>query len=174
MILARQVKISRAKPADAIGVQTLLRETWIDTYVNEEDGISRADIESINFLSEENINRRLNEFQKKITGRFAAVVRIGNDIVGMCSFFITGPVGTIKAIYISPRFQRLGIGSKLFEYAIEHLKDCRIIEIELASQNKKAYSFYFKHGFVENGKSGIYKLPNGKSFPTICMELKKT
>lgn len=173
MILPQQIKITRAKPKDAKKVQSLLRETWVDTYVSKKHGISKEDIESINFLSEENIQRRTKEFSDLVPGKFTAVASIGGDLVGMCSLFVNENGGTIKAIYVTPESQRLGIGSKLFKYAMARLKKCDVINIELASYNKKAYSFYRKHGFMENGQSGEYKLPSGKSFPTICMEFRK-
>ncbi|MBI2474345.1 MAG: hypothetical protein HYV68_01465, partial [Candidatus Taylorbacteria bacterium] len=39
------MNIVEAKPEDADEIEALLREAWLDTYVNEEFGITRDDIE---------------------------------------------------------------------------------------------------------------------------------
>ena len=55
--------------------------------------------------------------------------------------------------YVNENSQRLGIGSKLFEYSIPRIKKLgfEIISSHILETNIKSRHFYGKHGFVERG-----------------------
>ncbi len=57
----------------------------------------------------------------------------------------------IENLYVLPNEQRRGYGAKLLQHA---LKLCTgVPTLWILSNNKKAYSFYTKHGFVQSGNT---------------------
>lgn len=57
--------------------------------------------------------------------------------------------GTIPLLAVSPKSQGLGLGKRLIEHAEKWAKNlgCRLLHLEVFSNNKKAYNFYQNIGF---------------------------
>jgi len=57
--------------------------------------------------------------------------------------------GTIPLLAVSPKSQSLGLGKLLIEHAEKWAKNlgCRLLHLEVFSNNKKAYNFYQNIGF---------------------------
>jgi len=57
--------------------------------------------------------------------------------------------GTIPLLAVSPKSQGLGLGKLLIEHAEKWAKDlgCRLLHLEVFSNNKNAYNFYQNIGF---------------------------
>ena len=55
----------------------------------------------------------------------------------------------IKELYVDSFFQNLGIGARLMEFAINNF-DVKIVWV--LEKNRKAISFYERHGFAKTGK----------------------
>lgn len=56
----------------------------------------------------------------------------------------------IENLYVEPREQRKGFGSILLKFAIEQCEGA--LTLHVLSNNKKAYTFYIKHGFIETNQ----------------------
>ena len=56
----------------------------------------------------------------------------------------------LHKFYIENNNHRKGIGSQLFEYALNQLNNPKKIQLTVNRQNFKAVNFYFKNGFVIN------------------------
>jgi L-phenylalanine/L-methionine N-acetyltransferase len=74
-------------------------------------------------------------------------------------------------IFVSPEFHRKRIGSKLIKKLFERAKKKKLKRIELGvfADNKKAISFYEKHGFVKEGLKKKALQRNKKLFDEIIM-----
>ncbi|HET8828210.1 MAG TPA: GNAT family N-acetyltransferase [Pelobium sp.] len=57
-------------------------------------------------------------------------------------------VGKISWDLINPKFQRIGLGSKLLIHRIELLKSMNSIEVIFVRTSQLAYKFYEKNGFL--------------------------
>lgn len=74
-----------------------------------------------------------------------------NKIVGFISFFIAYEKAEIIDIAVLLSNQRQSIGSKLLNSFLNECKNknCESITLEVRASNKKAISFYEKHGFTK-------------------------
>lgn len=60
--------------------------------------------------------------------------------------------GEIFALYILEEFYDRGVGARLFEAAMEQMKDCDPVVLRLLEGNERAAKFYEKQGFRFDGK----------------------
>ena len=59
----------------------------------------------------------------------------------------------VKALYVLPEYQRLGIGSQLMHVALNNIQDANLnfsLSLWVLRDNVSAVSFYKKHGFVNS------------------------
>ena len=94
-------------------------------------------------------------------------IEVDNKVVGYADYWVTFDSATICQIAIKPKYQRLGLGSKLME---EILKDCYAkraihLTLEVRESNEKGIKFYQKYGFktvlvkehyYSNGENALY------------------
>ncbi len=89
------------------------------------------------------------------------VAKVGDKIVG----FVAGDanwfskrekkrVGAIHEIVVLPEYQEQGIGKALMEKVLNYFKEKGLDAVELwvGDENRKAYEFYRRFGFQENGR----------------------
>lgn len=55
----------------------------------------------------------------------------------------------LSKLYVHPRYQGRGIGTKLFMAVLERSPGVTKIDLEVGEMNEKARAFYAKHGFKE-------------------------
>jgi putative acetyltransferase len=80
--------------------------------------------------------------------------------------FIGVSNGKVEMLFIHPDYFDKGLGKKLLEYAVHHLK---APELDVNEQNPKALGFYKKMGFVVVGRSELDG--TGKPFPILHMRI---
>lgn len=70
------------------------------------------------------------------------------------SFEYKGRDAFIDEIYLIPKFQGLGIGSKVMQYVIEQASALKImaLHLEVEETNNRAIHIYTKHGFEQNSR----------------------
>jgi ribosomal protein S18 acetylase RimI-like enzyme len=166
---------SIALPQDAHGITNVRRKTWFTTYVNEEIGITREDIESSHnkrTVEEESL-QRANRIKNNPDTRIW-VAKDSGSVIGFVEAQRTDSVNRIRAFYILQEYQKHGIGTELMKKALEWLDRQKDITCEVASFNKNAIKFYKKFGFEENGPTSndVSELPSGKMLPETEMLLK--
>lgn len=170
-VLASEIKVVEATQGDVAGIVDLRRATWLDTYPNENYGISRADIETkITSLSrEEAIEREKNNLQNQDLKTWVA--KAGRKVVGWCIVRLGEERNKMGALYILPEYQRQGIGSLLMKPAMAFLGDQKDIWLGVVEYNHKAINFYKKYGFelTRNIQEDVTKLPSGKQMPEVEM-----
>ncbi len=127
--------------------------------ITEEDifSINRL-LESLNLVPYPDLGKILKD------DGFITLKAISNgEIIGGLIGRFSLDEGEIYDIFISKKFQRKGVGGKLygeFEYIL--LKNgVRKVFLEVRESNLKAISFYKKLGFVEGGRrKNYYKNPS--------------
>lgn len=165
-------KVIDAIGSDAQGISDLLWETWLATYPNEEAGITKEDINA-KYSSPEwkaGIEKRktnINTSQNEHTW----IIKDGERVIGMCAGVKEDDKNWIQALYISPDYQKQGLGKKLMKVGLEWLGKGKPIMIHAASYNKNAIDFYKSFGFTESNisvqTSSLSSLPSGTTIPEI-------
>lgn len=164
MLVVRSAKIGDAK--DIRKIQML---TWLDTYPNREYGITKRDIRSKDFKSDENITKTENTIRKKGEWRLFVAEKDG-IVVGWCAPCKSKKEYILGGTYVLPEFQSQGIGKLLVEKAFEYLGRARKITCKVVAFNIQGIRFWKKRGFKIVGKSK-YDFPTGKKMPLLKMEL---
>ena len=164
-------QIVEADVDDISGIFSVQKETWLDTYPNEQFGIRRNDVLEKDFDSQERFDKWRSSFENPDDFFKTWVVKdIEGKVIGFC-IAEQGKIGRIRAIYILPSCQKRGLGKDLMETALSWLGDCDVV-LSVASYNLSAISFYEKFGFrlvrdMRPDESCI--LPSGKIIPELEM-----
>ncbi len=169
------VKVRRSVSNDVYFIRRVQQEIWLDTYPNEEYGITREDILS-KFKDDNNKEgrRKLEERKKRYADKNMRtwVAEINNKIVGFCISSKGEHHNRLRAIYVLPSFQGYKIGSLLIKRMFEWLGYEKDVFLNVVVYNKKAIRFYQKHGFRLTGKRVVdsaVQLPTGKVMPEVEM-----
>lgn len=126
--------------------------------VSEENIEKAAEIHSLSwqeshkgFCSKEFIEKHNVENQKKY---LLNEIKQGKDVFMLLEDYPVGIVSIkdnlIENLYVLPKEQDKGYGTKLLLFAINKCKDETVLWI--LDNNMKAYNLYSKHGFIKTGK----------------------
>lgn len=166
------IKISEAQPEDIKEVLEVQKITWLATYVNEEHGVTVADIESKDFNSPTRIKSWQDRLLKDRELSNFWIAKVNNKIVAFCIANRESDKNKLVAIYVLPNYQGLGLGKQLIKQALVWCGDNKPIVLDVVTYNLKARSFYEKFGFKELGitpTEDLAALPSGKTLPEIRM-----
>jgi ribosomal protein S18 acetylase RimI-like enzyme len=149
------ITIRKAELKDSEGIKNVLTKASLDTFPNEELGITRDDIlHDLGVMTApEVIGMVISDPIKRPGERLLLVADVEGSVVGMSDCKIKDGVGVIVGLFVLPEFQSNGIGSLLHGGTKEFFKDVPQIFLSYESYNTKARGFYRKHGFVETGKT---------------------
>ncbi|MBP7767437.1 GNAT family N-acetyltransferase [Candidatus Saccharibacteria bacterium] len=174
------VIIEAAKPEDAEAVFNVQRETWLDTYPNEELGITQEDIRKrVEGDNGELVQTKIDRWRAVIETagdkRVVFVARNEGEIVGFVAPAIMEGQRRIGAIYVLPETQGLGVGSKLIQQALNWHGQAEDVYLHVATYNRIAIDFYKQYGFeiTDAEIQDDFAIQNGyKEIPEIEMVLK--
>ena len=173
MMVEDLFKIEDARPEDVVRIRSIIRDSWLKIYPNEDYGIKVEDIAAIDWFNNESLEVRRKEIIEKTDSVHIFVVKNDKkDVVAFCKVLKHDDCGEIDAIYIVPEFQRKEIGQKLIRKAFEWLGPDLDIKLVVVKYNYHAIEFYKKFGFKETTKKVIYdgtQLQSGKEIPRIEM-----
>lgn len=178
MTSSAKITIRKSRPSDALESTKLFYETWLDTYPNKKAGIKVSDVKDHfkNSLTLEGVEKQKAKI-RSCPDNFKRLVAVcENKIVGACNIVIDKKYNELKAIYILPEYQRLGIGRRFWQRAMKFFDPNKNIIVELADYNIKALSFYKSLGFVDTGerfKQEIHQLKSGAIIPEMRMIIKR-
>lgn len=162
------IEIFEATPEDAEGIVQVQHRAWLDTYPNEEYGIKREDIESMDW-SAQKVERWFRSIKNNLNTWHTWVAKENGKVVGFCTASKT-EMQNVNALYVDPDYQSMGIGKQLLGQAIGWLNQKPEIWLEVAKYNQRAIDFYSSMGFTEARDLGLsVKLPSGKSIPEIYL-----
>ena len=139
------VTVQRANVEEVQEIKQVLSETWMDTYGSF---LSQDTIQKVTTVWH---NPQLLASQVQNPEIFFGVARDeGNTILGLVTARKQGDdTVVVDRLYVSPQYQRKGIGSKLLEESIIAFPGTRRLRLEVEEQNEKGLSFYRKQGFKE-------------------------
>ena len=149
-------------------IVAIYRESWLETYPNDELGITKEDLQS-NFTDMEQVTT---EWRGKIKSeaRKVFIAQEGAELIGFCVIKFSEEHNELEYIYLLPRCTGNGVGKKLMEPALAALGNQKPIELFGAAYNKTAIGFYKKYGFeLTDDQLDPKPLANGKELPTMRM-----
>ena len=153
---SQSVKIERAVPDDAEIICDIRDRAWLKAYPNAELGITADDIRvNAQGRDGEFVPRRIAHLKKQFaqddgSGLTTFVAKKDGKVVGYVEPIIDEQnKHYISAIYVDPKNQEGGVGTKLYEKAVEMLGEDQDIFLEVVSYNQKAIVFYKNKGFEQ-------------------------
>lgn len=174
-----EIKIDQAGAEDSRGVTQVFYKTWLDTYPNEEFGITKEDIEDrfLSRISEEGIDQMAEKISHPLANTLFLVAKDGDEVVGVCRVRKDEKRNELEAIYVLPEYQYIGLGNKLWQEARNFFDLDKDVIVKVATYNNKAIYFYKKLGFIDTGKRFTeekLRLKSGAVIPEMEMIIKKT
>lgn len=163
------IRVTEAQPSDAEEIRAVQKITWLDTYPNDKFGITREDIQQqIETFSVDTLKNRLSNPNPS---EQVWVAKVEGKIIGICCAEKGEKENILRWIYVLPKFQGKGVGTRLFFKVLEWLGEEKDIVLGVVSYNTKTIEFYKKFGFIEGGTrvDEVAKLPSGKIMPEIEM-----
>ena len=158
--------------SDANFVYEVRKETWLNTYPDKKHNITKQDILKKFQNKEERIKKIKHDIKTKNYGFNGLVIEVNSELVGFIITFKKNEKLFIISLYILPRYQNYGLGSRLLKEILRNTHDD--LWLEVAIYNQKAINFYRKFGFklVPNSQFN-YKLTESKNIPVILMMRKQ-
>ena len=171
------IEINKAKPEDAEEINNVYYKTWLDTYPNEEIGITVEDIEDS--FKDSFSKEYLDQVREKImetTGKAMRLVAKKDDlIVGVATMARNEDNNQLRTIYVLPEFQGQGVGKKLWTEAKKFCDPTKDIIVNVAVYSQKTIEFYKNIGFEDTGKRFTdeqFKTKSGAVIPEMEMVIK--
>ena len=164
-----EITILDAVPDDALGITNVFYKAWLATYPNAERGITVGDIEDSykDEFSDEKIEELKGLIRDVPKNKKRLVAKKGSLVVGACTVIRNENNNHLRTLYILPEFQNKGIGTKLWNKAIEFLDPKKDTIVQVADYTQNAINFYIKLGFVDTGKRTAQESGSFKSGATI-------
>ena len=135
--------IRPAQASEASVIQTLLRETWQDTYG---DHLSQVTLNEVykNWQSVEFLTKQINNSEMY----FPVAIENGK-LLGIATARQDAETIFLFRLYVSPQYQRKGVGRLLLDSVIDHYPEANKIQLHVEVLNPKGKAFYAKQGFKE-------------------------
>ncbi len=165
--------IERAKLEDALELAAMHNQSWIDTYPNDEAGVSLDYIKETiaGRLSEDGLNRRRRNIERSESDP-TFFLRIAKNESNTIAGFIDGSLNDGKyelaGLYTEKSTHGTGLALKLWESYKEWADPTRPIWLTVVTYNERAKAFYKKIGFKE--LPDTERLYNGTHIPVVDME----
>jgi GNAT superfamily N-acetyltransferase len=138
--------------ADTVEAATKMRlESWLDTYVNDEAGVTREWIEARNRMqfSPEKLAERKERLSNPNGARWVARDERG-DVIGVTTpFRDENGVQHVGSLYVNKNWHGKGVGGALMRKVIEWSDSTQSIILGVVAYNERAKAFYRKWGFKE-------------------------
>lgn len=144
--------VSRMTPQDVIEAKKLIAQSWLETYENEEFGVSREFIEKRNAdsLTEEAIKRTTDRLG--YSGVVSWVAKDENGgIVGAAIQYVAEKDDKqhIMALYVDKNYHGRGVADAMMKKILSWFDKKKPVILGVATYNERAKSFYKKWGFKE-------------------------
>lgn len=139
---------------DAIEIINMHNKSWLDTYPNEEHGISREYIESMisNRLTPKGIDQRRDNIERSHNDPtyFLRIAKdSGGHIVGFIDGFLEDDKYELAGLYTDKQTHGSGLALILWNSYREWADPAKVIWLTVATYNDRARGFYKKNGFKE-------------------------
>lgn len=167
--------IRTANTGDIPVIIDIEEKVWLTTYPNPKIGITKQDIgDRFGPIFKKN---RAKEIASEITsGRHCyKIIAINDKAVGYSHLLKEKRFNDFVELYILDRHQGKGFGTALLKNGLIWLGKDKFIQLEVATYNTRAISFYQHHGFVnkpdlhQTPEENWNLLPSGIKIPVIFM-----
>ncbi len=152
-----KLSIEPATPSDAEAICQIRDDAWLQTYPNEELGITEENIR-LNAQGKDGVfvPRRVAWLKGKLAEMDETWTAYVAKIDGVVRGFVIASTDDngrkfLNSIYIEPGYQAKGLGSQLMQKALEFLGNDADIYLEVTSYNDNAIRFYERLGFIKTG-----------------------
>lgn len=163
-------ELRSAELSDTKAIRTMHAQSWLDTYPNEEFGISKEWVKErvSHWITPEGLSES-EEHLKGIFNNPEHLYRIateGDNVIGFVHAFNTEGEQELKALYVDKDHKGSGLAQKLMKEVNEWVDKTKPIKLGVATYNQRAINFYINQGFE--------KLPNSEhlfadKIPTLTM-----
>jgi GNAT superfamily N-acetyltransferase len=163
--------ITRMQEDDVEAATKMRLQSWLDTYVNDAAGVSRAWIEERNQrqMSPERLAARKALLDKPKTASFVAKNAEGEVIGGAWPYEDEQGVQHVGSLYVDKKWHGKGVGGALMQKIIQWSDPKKPIVLGVVTYNERAKAFYRKWGFEEiKGSDTLFD----NTLPEIMMERK--
>ena len=146
-------KIEKPTASDSLALARVHNQSWIETYPNEEQGVSKQYIEErvANRLSEEGLKRREAAIQQSYDDPtyFLRIARDDSEnIVGFIDGHLKDGEYWLDGLYTLKSTYGTGLGKLLWESYLPWTHGENIL-LTVATYNSRARAFYKKLGFED-------------------------
>ena len=136
------ILFKKAEEKDIATIAALADKIWKEHYT------SIISMEQINYMLDKMYSAESLKQQMKDGHQFT-LAYIDGAPVGYISISTKDEKNYfLNKLYVDVSTHRKGVGSHLFDYALQELKYVETIELAVNRENYKAINFYFKKGFV--------------------------
>jgi GNAT superfamily N-acetyltransferase len=161
LVSAQRFTIEIPMPDDALELQKMHNQSWLDTYPNRESGVSTEYIEKIIALrlSKEGLKRRIDSIQAAHDNPdyFLRIAKNeSGKIVGMINGDFKDDTYMINGLYTKKETYGSGLGYLLWESYKSWADPLKSIELSVATYNSRARAFYTKLGFKDKPNTERY------------------
>lgn len=151
---------------EAEAIRRMHARSWLDTYPNEDEGISYAWVkeETDSWLTPEGLKRSREHFSNVFGNpdHFYRVAVDGDKIIGLVHVLNQNDHKHLGAIYVDKAYHGTGVAQELMALADQWIGD-EDVDLDVVTYNKRAMRFYEKHGFkAVEGENELFKgkIPN--------------
>jgi len=155
---------------DVIEMRKMQAQSWLDTYPNEESGVSHEWVKEVTdlWLIPEALENSLVFIGRIIDSpdNYHCVAIDNGKVVGCSHVSNIDGQQVLQAIYVDKDQHGKGVAKKLMDQSMSWLDNTKPIELEVADYNDRAIAFYRKYGFeIEPGSEHKFN----ETIPTINM-----
>jgi ribosomal protein S18 acetylase RimI-like enzyme len=145
--------ISRTQPNDVESALRMRAQSWLDTYPNEENGVSEDFVRTRIQTWMDPVRVETQRMSVENADDSRVLHRVARDeqgnIVGMIAASKERPFQKIHALYVDKAHHGTGVAAQLMNESLAWFDSGRPVVLEVASYNDRAIAFYRKHGFSE-------------------------
>lgn len=145
--------IEKTTPDDVEEALRMRAQSWLDTYPNEEHGVTEDFVRSRTTIWTDPIRVETQRMAMENADENRVLHRVARDkegrIVGTIAASKNKHSQKIHALYVDKEHHGTGVASQLMTESLAWFDDDRPVDLEVASYNDRAIAFYHKHGFAE-------------------------
>lgn len=126
-------------------------QSWLDTYVNDELGVTREWIEGRNIVQMTDEKRKA-RLERLNDPRYAGWIAKDADgkVIGVTTPYVDEEgVQHVGSLYVDKEWHGKSVGRKLMQMVVDWCDPTKSIELGVVTYNERAKAFYRKWGFEE-------------------------
>lgn len=150
--------IESPNAGDEVGVGTMHKQAWTETYLNPDEGITKEVIDELigHVATDKGINYRKNIFAEALASPEKILYRViknsNGKVVGFMHCTKEEAYNELGGLYLLDEAKGTGVGGKLMEEFLAWADKDKPCQLEVFATNANAIGFYEKYGFKKTDK----------------------